>query len=74
MTTLAGRCRHGDGRLAGVRWTAGGDLVLTVEPKVIPGMTAAVLPKAQRDPVFQAQVDAAALRALSAKHARGLFS
>jgi beta-N-acetylhexosaminidase len=54
--------------------SAGGDLVLTVEPKVIPEMTAAVLSKAQRDPLFRAQVDAAALRVLSAKHARGLFS
>ena len=54
--------------------SAGGDLALTVDPKMIPEMTAAVLSKAQRDPVFQAQVDAAALTVLSAKHARGLFS
>lgn len=54
--------------------SAGGDLVLTVEPKVIPEMIAAVISKAQSDPVFRAQVDAAALRVLSAKRARGLFS
>ena len=54
--------------------SAGGDLVLTVDPTVIPEMTAAVLSKAQSDPVFRAQVDAAALRVLSAKHALGLFS
>jgi beta-N-acetylhexosaminidase len=54
--------------------SAGGDLVLTVEPRVIPEMFAAVMSKAQRDPVFRAQVDAAALRVLSAKRARGLFS
>jgi beta-N-acetylhexosaminidase len=54
--------------------SAGGDLVLTVEPKVVPEMIAAVMSKAQGDPVFRAQVDAAALRVLSAKRARGLFS
>ncbi len=54
--------------------SAGGDLVLTVEPKVVPEMIAAVISKAQGDPVFRAQVDAAALRVLSAKRARGLFS
>jgi beta-N-acetylhexosaminidase len=53
---------------------AGGDLVLTVEPKVIPEMIAAVMSKAQGDPVFRAQVDTAALRVLLAKRARGLFS
>jgi beta-N-acetylhexosaminidase len=54
--------------------SAGGDLVLTVEPKVVPEMIAAVISKAQGDPVFRAQVDAAALRVLSAKRAQGLFS
>ena len=54
--------------------SAGGDLVLTVEPKVVPEMIAAVISKAQGDPVFRAQVDTAALRVLSAKRARGLFS
>ena len=54
--------------------SAGGDLVLTVEPTVISQMTAAVLSKAGHDPAFRAQVDAAALRVLSAKRARGLFS
>jgi beta-N-acetylhexosaminidase len=41
--------------------TAGGDLVLTVEPKVIPEMITVVMSKAQVDPAFRAQVDAAAL-------------
>ena len=54
--------------------SAGGDLFLTVEPKVVPEMIAAVISKAQGDPVFRAQVDTAALRVLSAKRARGLFS
>jgi beta-N-acetylhexosaminidase len=54
--------------------SAGADLVLTVEPNVISQMTGAVLSKARRDPVFRAQVDAAALRVLCAKHARGLLA
>ena len=54
--------------------SVGGDLVLTVEPNMISEMTGAVLSKAGRDPVFRAQVDAAALRVLCAKHVRGLLS
>lgn len=53
---------------------AGGDVVLTVDATQIPQMTAAVLAAAQADARFRAQVDAAALRVLSAKQARGLLS
>jgi beta-N-acetylhexosaminidase len=52
---------------------AGGDLVLTVDPAQIPEMTAAVLAKARADATFRAEVDAAALRVLAAKQARGLL-
>ena len=52
---------------------AGGDIVLTVDSSLIPQMTAAVLARAKADPTFKAQIDAAALRVLSAKHARHLF-
>jgi beta-N-acetylhexosaminidase len=54
--------------------SAGGDLVLTVDPAAIPEMTAAVLSKAQSDPVFRTLVDAAALNVLFAKHAVVPFS
>lgn len=52
---------------------AGGDIVLTVNAGQIPQMTAAVLARAQADPTFRADVDAAALRVLQAKQARGLL-
>jgi beta-N-acetylhexosaminidase len=51
---------------------AGGDIALTVDAAQIPQMTAAVLSRAKADPKFRAQVDAAALRVLAAKQARGL--
>ena len=53
--------------------TAGGDIVLTVNAAQIPEMTAAVLVKAKADKTFRAMVDAAALRVLTAKQARGLL-
>jgi beta-N-acetylhexosaminidase len=53
---------------------AGGDIVLTVNAAQIPEMTAAVLAAAKADPRVRAQVDAAALRVLTAKQARGLLS
>ncbi|TAM85033.1 MAG: glycoside hydrolase family 3 protein [Jatrophihabitans sp.] len=53
---------------------AGGDMVLTVDASQIPAMTAAVIARAQQDPVFAALVDAAALRVLTAKQHRGLLS
>jgi beta-N-acetylhexosaminidase len=53
---------------------AGGDMVLTVDAAEIPAMVAAVLARAQRDPAFLAQVDAAALTVLRAKQRAGLLS
>lgn len=52
---------------------AGGDIVLTVVPGQIPEMTTAVLARARSDAAFRAQVDAAVLRVLTAKQARGLL-
>jgi len=46
---------------------------LTVNAAQIPEMTAAVLSAANADPRFRAEVDAAALRVLTAKQARGLL-
>lgn len=53
---------------------AGGDMVLTVNPAVLPEMYNAVLARAKADPAFHAKVDAAALKVLQAKQARGLIS
>lgn len=52
---------------------AGGDLVLTVNPAVLPAMDDAVLAEARRDPAFRAQADAAVLRVLQAKDNLGLL-
>lgn len=52
---------------------AGGDIVLTVKASQIPQMAAAVLATARADATFRAQVDAAALRVLTAKQAQGLL-
>lgn len=52
---------------------AGGDIVLTVVAADMPSMTAAVLARTRTDPAFAAQVDAAALRVLTAKHDRHLL-
>jgi beta-N-acetylhexosaminidase len=52
---------------------AGGDLVLTVDPSVIPAMVSAVVSRAQSDAAFRAKVDAAAHRVLEAKRAVGLI-
>lgn len=52
---------------------AGGDLVLTVVPSVLPAMYDAVLARAKRDPSFHRQVDASALRVLVAKADAGLL-
>lgn len=51
---------------------AGGDLVLTVEPKVLAPMYDAVLRRARTDTTFRRQVDAAALRVLTAKDSTGV--
>jgi beta-N-acetylhexosaminidase len=53
---------------------AGGDLVVVAGVAAASQMAAAVLTKAQADPTFAAQADAAALRVLSAKAAYGLLS
>lgn len=52
---------------------AGGDVVLTVDPRTLPAMYAAVLGRARHDAGFRAEVDAAALRVLTLKQHRGLL-
>lgn len=52
---------------------AGGDLVLTVDPTLIPTMVGAVLARAQTDPAFAAAVNASTLRVLIAKQQAGLL-
>lgn len=52
---------------------AGGDIVLTVDASQAGAMTAALLARTRTDSRFKAQVDAAALRVLQAKQARGLL-
>ncbi len=53
---------------------AGGDMVLTVDPAVLPAMATAVLSKANSDSSFKAKVDASAMRVLTAKQNRGLLA
>jgi beta-N-acetylhexosaminidase len=52
---------------------AGGDLVLTVNPTLLPQMYDAVLARAKVDATFRYQVNAAALRVLTAKQHQGLI-
>ena len=52
---------------------AGGDMVLTVDATQAGRMTAALIAKARANPAFKALVNAAALRVLKAKRARGLL-
>ena len=52
---------------------AGGDVVLTVDATQAATMTGALVARAQADPAFRRQVDAAALLVLQAKQARGLL-
>jgi beta-N-acetylhexosaminidase len=52
---------------------AGGDLVLTVDASQAAPMTEALLAATRTDPTFKQKVDAAALRILTAKQARGLL-
>jgi len=52
---------------------AGGDLVLTVDPGLIPAMVGAVSARVAGDSAFRARVNAAALLVLKAKQARGLI-
>jgi beta-N-acetylhexosaminidase len=52
---------------------AGGDMVLTVDPSVLPAMYHAVLDEARSSATFRAKVNAAALRVLRAKQRFGLI-
>jgi beta-N-acetylhexosaminidase len=52
---------------------AGGDLVLLVHPQTLPPMYRAVLERARDDKAFRAQVEASALRILTAKERQGLL-
>ena len=52
---------------------AGGTLVLTVDPAIVPGMIDAVLARSDADPAFAATVDAAVRTALVAKDRAGLL-
>jgi beta-N-acetylhexosaminidase len=52
---------------------AGGDVVLTVDPAVLPRMYRAVLQRARTNPRFRARVEASALRVLTAKQRQGLL-
>ena len=52
---------------------AGGDIVLTVDATEAATMTGALIAKAQSDKAFEQLVNAAALRVLQAKQARGLL-
>ena len=52
---------------------AGGDIVLTVDPTLIPSMVAAVTARANANATFRSQVAAAVMRVLVAKAAEGLL-
>lgn len=52
---------------------AGGDVVLTVDPRTVAPMYDAVLARARTDPAFRAKTRAAALRVLTAKARFGLL-
>jgi beta-N-acetylhexosaminidase len=52
---------------------AGGDIVLTVNPALIPNMVAAVTARANANGTFRSQVAAAVMRVLVAKAAEGLL-
>ena len=52
--------------------SAGGDVVLTANPALVPTMTAALTAKARTDPAFDKLVTAAATRVVTLKAARGL--
>jgi beta-N-acetylhexosaminidase len=53
---------------------AGGDMVLTVDPGLIPAMIGAVSARMAGDSAFRARVNAAALLVLKVKQARGLIA
>ena len=64
---------YSPGRRAVAVIAAGGTIVLTVDPSVVPAMTSALVAKARSSSAFRKQVDAAALLVLQAKAARGLL-
>ena len=53
---------------------AGGDVVLTVNPTVVPAMVQAVASRAATDGAFRAKVDAAVLRVLTVRAEDGLLA
>jgi beta-N-acetylhexosaminidase len=53
--------------------TVGGDMVLTVNPTLLPAMYNAVLAKAKSSSAFRAKINASALRVLTAKQHAGLI-
>jgi beta-N-acetylhexosaminidase len=53
---------------------SGGDMVLTVDPSVIPAMYDTVLAYAKANPTFRNILNQAALRVLTAKQQRGLIA
>jgi beta-N-acetylhexosaminidase len=53
---------------------AGGDIVLTVNPTVVPLMVAAVTTRAASDATFRARIAGAVMRILTAKAAEGLLA
>jgi beta-N-acetylhexosaminidase len=54
--------------------SAGGDLVLTIEPTQIPVMAKAVQTRMAQNSAFRAQVDQSVHRVLAAKQREGLLS
>lgn len=54
--------------------SAGGDVVLTVEPNLIPAMTTAVKSRVTQNATFSAQVNQSVHRVLNAKQKAGLLS
>jgi beta-glucosidase-like glycosyl hydrolase len=52
---------------------AGGDMVLTVDPSLVPAMVQAVTARMASSPAFARKVDTAALRVLTVKHRMGLL-
>jgi beta-glucosidase-like glycosyl hydrolase len=55
-------------------FAAGGTLLLTVDPAIVPEMIDAVLERSDSDPAFAATVDAAVRTALTAKDRAGLLT
>jgi beta-N-acetylhexosaminidase len=53
---------------------AGGDMIVTVAPSVLPAMTRAVIAAARSDATFRSAVDQHVLRVLAAKQSMGLFT